>query len=191
MSYHACVSGTITLTEDVQDRRDTLREICKALGYDFELWTQDGNIEVEFSGDAKWDEERVCNALNRLSDAFTITPGSQLSFTGEDEDDKWAYSYQIIEGEGGWTYLKGTEAYVKTEMPTYDELLTMFVNYVTADTERSGDPDYITKALEACGCNEKFRKAMGLDFPEDQKTEKGKKFDWPLRDYDEVGVLYI
>lgn len=168
MGYSASVIGTIVvkgkLTPQQEQEISGLFDDCIDTP---EIYGEGGNTNLDFCGSGKYYGDELQKALRKLTEKYEVEPGSELDFTGE-EDDQWCFRYVMnpagepSEMKGEWKELQGEVHYAEYGMPSYEALLNMFVGYVTNDME-AGDPDYIRETLANCGCGEEMQKMLGLD----------------------------
>lgn len=165
MSYYATVNGSIEFKEPATKEklmqvRNYLSE--KDIAGDAEV-REDG---IEFYGCYHYYDEDKFNDLIKVADIKAAV----LNFVGED-DSRWQFVFKPdgdSEGGGFWHENVCDNIYRSITAPDYNKLKALFISYVTADAEESGDPGYITRKLEQCGCHQTFRNELGLDFPEQE-----------------------
>lgn len=168
MSYQAKMTGTIILKGEItSDQKTEVINILRNTGYcSPEIYKMDGNTNIDYSDCGRYNEYDIKDALDELTKKFKIESG-ELVFIGED-DTQWCFRYvEKPEGDpsepvGGWEELRGEVAYVKYGMPGYQQLLDMFISYVTNDLEGS-NPEYVREALANCGCDADMQKMLGLE----------------------------
>lgn len=169
MSYQAKMTGTIILKGEItSDQKKEVINILGDTGYcSPEIYKMDGNTNIDYADCGRYNDDDIKNALDELKKKFKVKSG-ELVFIGED-DTQWCLRYvEKPEGDpsepvGGWEELRGEVAYVKYGMPGYQQLLDMFISYVTNDLEGSGNPEYVREALSNCGCDANMQKMLGLE----------------------------
>ncbi len=122
---------------------------------DFGIWWRSMHSSV-----SEYDE-----LLADIEKITPIEPGSIIEFEADN-----GYQWMLEKTFAGWVEKERISGYKKADEPDYEELKSMFIDYVTNDLEGS-NPDYVLEMLENVGCNEKFRKALGFDFPEEEGDE--------------------
>lgn len=158
MGYRASCNGDVVLSK--VENEEKIIEAASQIFEDFTL--EEKTLSVYSCGSDNYHEDLYYEFFNIL-DKFAGIEEGVLELVGSD-DERWRFVYNRITGkwdqEDGYTYYKHDY-----NSPSYEQLVEMFVAYVSNDLVCTGDPDYIVEALEKAGCSAKAREALGLDFP--------------------------
>ncbi len=159
MGYYASCSGDIVL-RNIKNEDEILKEAGNCFEDCYEIA---GDTFSVYGDHSKYHEEDFYDFFKKLNELAEVVEG-ELDLIGED-DNQWRFIYNPATKD--WDEQNGYVYYKKNgNSPSYEELLQMFVDYVSNDAEGAGDPNYIIKALEQVGCNKATRKALGLNFVE-------------------------